>query len=331
MKTKHILSIACFASLAAAGCKKDKTEPTATPSAPAAAAVPVGKSVPPTGALAAAIQAVNACQPDADCEGIDKLDEAAQGLTPEQYRGALAVAKSPDAHRALSRAVAPRLDEPLLLELVQAANGCRADQQCQAEDDLQTAADELSPALFRTGMKAASNPLVKRDLIEAVSRKMDPSLIPDISPYIADYDIGSTAQRALGATGDSAALAQLASLLDRHDHTDTVHSDVPELLAKYPNDPAVKAAVPKLKEMAKHDAQGWGKAYAATAVAQIQGADAIPFLVEYLNVETWGPARARVIEELGKLKSNTVALAELKKLTKDSDKDVSQAATKALQ
>jgi hypothetical protein len=332
MKTKHILSIACFASVAAAGCKKDKTDPATPPSTPGATApVPTGKAVAPSGALAAAIQAVNACTPDADCEGLDKLEDAARDLTPEQYRGAMQVAKSADAHHSLSRAVAAKLDEPLLLELVQATDGCPADQQCLAEEDLGNAADELSPALFRAGMKLAKNPLAKRDLIEAVSRKMDASLIPDISPYLADYDIGSAAQRALDSIEDTGALAQLGALLDRHDHTDTVHSEVPELLAKYPSNPSVKAAVPKLMEMARHDAQGWGKANAAIAVAKIQGAASVPFLVEYLTAETWGPARARVTEELGKLKSSQVAVAELKKLAKDADKDVSQAATKALQ
>lgn len=335
MMTKHLLSIACFASLAASGCKAKDTR-TSGASAPktvaAPATTPTAPSVAPSAKLASAIQAVNACKPDEDCPALDQLDEAVQqGLGTAEYRGAIQLAKTRDGHRVLSGAVATKLDAPLLVELEQGADSCPDDGECQAEDDFVTATEELTPALFREGMKAAKKPTTKRDLLDAIRSKMDASLIPDVEPLIADPDVGESAQQALGAIEDTGALAKLAALLDRHDQTDTIHSRVPDILAKYPKNPSSQAALPKLREMAQHDAQGWGKADAACAIAKIQGEGSIPFLVDYLHTETWGPARARVVEELGTFKTNAVALANLQKLAKDADKDVSAAAQKALE
>ena len=335
MMTKRLLSIACFASLAAAGCKAKDTQPsgaTAPKTVAAPATTPTAPATAPNAKLAAAIQAVNACKPDEDCAALEQLDEALQdGLAPAEYRGAIQLAKTRDVHRTLSGAVAAKLDAPLLLELEQGADSCPDDGECQAEDDFVAAADELTPALFREGMKAAKKPTTKRDLLYAIRSKMDASLIPDVEPLIADPDLGESAQEDLGAIEDTAALAKLAALLDRHDQTDTIHSRVPDLLAKYPKNPSSQAALPKLREMAQHDAQGWGKASAACAVAKIQGEASVPFLVAYIHTETWGPARARVVEELGTFKTNAVAAASLKKLAKDADKDVSAAAQKALE
>lgn len=329
MTNHHVLSLALFASLtlAASGCKsKDHAAPPAARAAvPAAAA-----TTAPSAALRAAIAAVDACKPDDDCEALDKLYEADQGIDPAAYRGAIAIAHSRNAHQSLTEAVAPKLDEPLLLELERAADACPADQECAAEDDFTSALSELTPAQFRAGIQAAKTTSVRRDLLTAIRPKMDRSLIPEIAPLITDEDLGDSAQMTLAAIEDTGALAQLAALLDRHDHTDTIHSRVPELLAKYPQNPSVQAALPKLREMAQHDMQGWGKASAAVAIAKIQGAAAIPFLVQYIHAETWGPARAAVADQLASFKSNAVALAELKKLAKDPDKDVSATAAKAL-
>ena len=330
MTNQPALSLALLASLAAVGCK-DRS-PTA-PAAAAKAVEPVAAPVPaaaPSGKLAAAITAVNACKPDDDCAAMEQLEDASQDLGPAEYRGAMALAKNKDARRELSGAVAGKLDEPLLRELEQASDACKPDDDCPAEDDLSAAIGELSPALFRAGMKAARTVRTRRDLLDAIRPKMDASLIPEIAPLIVDADVGDDAQLALGAIEDTGALAQLAALLDRHDRTDTIHSRVPDLLAKYPDNPSVKAALPKLRAMAKNDAQGVGKAEAAVAVGKIEGAAAVPFLVDYIAGETWGPARAMATEELATFKTNAVALATLKKLAKDSDHDVSDAAGKAL-
>jgi HEAT repeat protein len=240
------------------------------------------------------------------------------------------IAKSQEAHRELSHAVASHLDEPLLLELMQAADSCPKDQDCQAEQDLSSALSEITPALFRTGMKAAKTRIAKGALIDAVAYNLKPELVPDLLPLIADPDLGMRTQFALANVEDTNALAQLATLLDRHDRTDTIHSEVPRILSKYPNNPSSKAALPKLREMAKHDAQGWGKANAAVAVGKIEGESSIPFLIDFVHTETWGFARAAVIQELATFKANPTAHAELVKLAKDADRDVRDAAVKAL-
>jgi len=324
--TKHLWIL-----IVAAACKKDASPPVADPApAPAAAPQPAPVAAAIPAPLSAALTLVNACKPDEDCPAMDALYDVAKELPPDVYRAAMKVATSKQARRALAEGVAGKLDEPLLLELERAADACPADGDCPAMDEFNAATNELTPALFRAGMKAAKTTDTKRWLIDSIRSRMDASLIADLAPLIGDDDLGRSAQMALAAKEDTDALAKLAALLDRHDRTDTIHSAVPDLLAKYPNNPSVKAALPKLREMAKKDAQGWGKANAAVAVGKIEGESAIPFLVEFIHTETWGPGRAAVADQLAAFKANKVALAELKKLGKDSDKDVSAAATKAL-
>jgi hypothetical protein len=324
----NVLSIVCVLSAAAAGCKGEDNPSSAE--APAAKIVPAAAK-PPAGALASAIAKVNACPPDSECPDLDALDDAARSIGPDEYRGAMQLAKSAAVHRELSQAVAKHLDEPLLLELVQAVDSCPSDQDCQADDDLRDAVDEITPALFRAGMKAAKSRVAKEDLVHAVARRMKPELVDDLLPLITDSYLGVNAQRALGEVEDTRALAQLAGLLDRHDRSDMIHSEVPNILAKYPNNPSAKAALPKLREMAKRDAQGWGKAWAAIAVGKIEGEASIPFLVDFIHGEGWAAARAAVVDQLAAFKTNAVARAELTKLAKDRDHGVSTAASKALQ
>ncbi len=317
--TKHLWIL-----IVAAACKKD-----APPAPPAPAPPPAAAATVPA-PLSAALTLVNACKPDEDCAALDALYDVAKELPPDVYRAAAKLATNKQARRVLAEGVAGKLDEPLLLELERAADACPTDGECPAMDEFSAATGELTPALFRAGMKAAKTTDTKRWLIDSIRSHMEPSLIADLAPLIGDDDLGRSAQMALAAKEDTDALAKLAALLDRHDRTDTIHSAVPELLAKYPNNPSVKAALPKLREMAKKDAQGWGKASAAVAVGKIEGEAVIPFLVEFIHTETWGPGRAAVAEQLAAFKANKVALAELKKLGKDTDKDVSATAAKAL-
>jgi hypothetical protein len=327
MMRNTALSIACVLTTAVIGCKeKDNANPAEAPAGKLAPASPKA----PGGALASAIAKVNACPPDSDCPDIDALHEAARSIGPDEYRGAMQIAKSHEVRNELNLAIAPRLNEALLLELVQAADSCPADGECQAEEDLRDAVAELTPPLYRAGMKAAKTTPVKDDLVHAVSRKMKPELIDDLLPLIADPVLGRNAQLGLGEIEDTRALAQLAGLLDRHDHGDMLHTEVPSILAKYPNNPSSKAALPKLREMTKHDAQFWTKALAAVAVGKIEGEAAIPFLVDFIRADTYGPTRAAVVEQLAAFKTSSAARAELSTLVKDHDHDVSSAAAKGL-
>jgi len=293
-----------------------------------------GASVAPSQALAAAIAKVNACSPDAeDCEAMDELLVASDSIGPDQYRGAIKLATHPEAREALQEAVAKRIDEPLLLEFLRTADACPEEGDCAASDEFSTVVVGLTPALFRAGIKAAKTTSTREGLLYAIKKKMEPSLVVDLKPWVAEEAgmIGRYAQQALGAIEDTEALKVLVGLLDRHDATDTIHSAVPELLAAYPENPVVKAALPKLRNMAKHDAQGWGKAHAAEAVAKIEGEGAIPFLIECIKTETWGPGRAAVVEALAEFKTNPSARSALTAFAKDADEDVKKAAALALE
>jgi HEAT repeat protein len=213
-----------------------------------------------------------------------------------------------------------------------AVDACDPDAECPAMDQLYEALDAHPPRdLLVATLASAKSKTVKRELVRALGRSYDAALLPVIEPFITDEDwsLMRAAQDVLGSTADEVALGKLAALLDNRGRNDTIRGGVPLLLAKFPQSPVTQAALPKIKQMAIDDAQGVGRMDAARAVAQIEGEEAIPFLVERAGKESWDVARAEMVTAIGKV-GGPKATAALKKFAKDKNERVASAARKAL-
>jgi hypothetical protein len=313
----------------AAACGKNDA-PAAAPSAKPSAEVPaLGAETP----LAKAIAAVDACKSDEDCEAKDVLETAADKLSPDGYRAAMKVARTKTSRGVLTRAVADQMDASLRAELIAAANGCKEGEDCEADDLLIYGISVLRGAELGPAMNAAKTDRVRGVLLLAASQpsvKPDDGLIAVAVPYLTSEECGHDARELLEAIGSEAALGRLVALLDDHSREDSAHTDVPELLAKHPDSAVVKAAVPRLREMAKHDQQVWGRARAALAVGAIEKQQAIPFLIEFVKTDSFSGGREAVLEEgLAGYKTNPQVAALIKQVAaSDRDDAVRRAAAK---
>jgi hypothetical protein len=285
-------------------------------------------AVPRDSPLIKAIAAADACQ-DA-CPAIDALYEAAKGITPETFRAVIPLAKGPAARGALTDGVAPRLDEGLVVELVAAANACGEDESCQALLDLSTACASLRPAVFRAGLKAATTRWSREMLIVAIRSNMDPSVAPDIEPFLHDPKLTIPAQDALGQLEDDGVLAELVAMLDEKEPV--FRMMIPTQLAHHPMSKAVRAAIPRLHAMADDDPEPSARYNALRCLLMLEGEAAVPRIVKFLGWPGSRKVTATVlIDQLAAYKKNPIAAAALKKLAADSDETWRKAAKEALE
>ena len=186
---------------------------------------------------------------------------------------------------------------------------------------------------FRRGMALATNPRVKYELIRRIKKEMDDSLMPVLAPYLTSHDssLRRLSQSVAASIGTDLALSKLVAALDNKERTETIRSSVPTYLKRHPEHAVVRAAVPKLKLMAKKCRQGVGRMNATEAVAAIEGAQAVGFLIDVARTDAWDRARVAAIALLARFRSNPQAVKALRELAEDKDDKVNAAAKKALE
>ncbi len=224
-----------------------------------------------------------------------------------------------------------------LIDRVKAANVCKPkDYGCAELKDLKmylrTRKAPLTLEEFKNALTAATLNNSKAELIRRMVPNASEELLPLVKPYLT-HDNFSLRKASLAMTsriGSDAAISELVALLDNLEKSDTLRTDVPKLLMQHKDNEMVISCLPKLKDMAKNSAQGWGRAYATTAVAVIEGEASIPFLTEISSKDKWNTVRASAVKSMGRIGSEK-ALPHLKKLTKDEDKKVADAAKRAIQ
>jgi|GEM_PF-5094699 len=262
--------------------------------------------------------ALSACDKSKDKTG----DEAGKdGLTDEAKKGDV---------KELSEA-------EQLTEKLKAANICQPkDYGCKELKDLKLflRARKLPLTLeeFRSGLEVSTLDNARAELIRRIAPKATPDLLPVVKPYLTheNFSLRKASLALVSNIGNDAAITELVALLDNQEKSDTLRTDVPKLLMQHPENEQVKASLPKLKDMAKNSVQGWGRAYAATAVAVIEGEASLEFLVDIATNDKWNTVRATAVKSMGRIGSSK-ALPYLQKFTTDDDKKVAEAAKRAVQ
>ena len=224
-----------------------------------------------------------------------------------------------------------------LTEKLKAANVCQPkDYGCKELKDLKlflrARKQPLTVEEFRNGLEVSTLDNARAELIRRIAPKATPDLLPVVKPYLTheNFSLRKASLALVSNIGDDAAITELVALLDNQEKSDTLRTDVPKLLMQHPENEKVKASLPKLKDMAKNSVQGWGRAYAATAVAVIEGEASLDFLVDIATSDKWNTVRATAVKSMGRIGSNK-ALPYLQKFASDDDKKVAEAAKRAIQ
>ena len=242
---------------------------------------------------------------------------------------------APKPAKTTAKAAAPEAAMSALGKLIAETNKCDAKVfECKAAKELRalTSAKKPPAAELTAALKQAKNKHGITPLLKALLTHMNDGLIDTIKPFLTHDDSGvrREAQQLMASKESDKALTHLVAVLDNRDRSCTIRGGIPKLLATYPNNPIVKAAVPKIKLMAADDSQGWGRAKAAEAVAMIEKGASVPFLIERIEKETWNVAQRSMIGVLGKFKDDPKAKTALINLAKSPKADIAKAAKKAL-